>query len=96
MNRDSGITEETLEMMSPGNKWLVQSLSKTTHYRAGTEQVVNARDWDTVLWRRGFPQIVEHFLDCVRMKSAARQSAQDALGTHALCERIVDQLEAAG
>lgn len=96
MNRDSGITEETLEMMSPGNKWLVQSLSKTTHYRAGTEQVVNAGDWDTVLWRRGFPQIVQHFLDCVRMNSAARQSAQDALATHAMCERIVDQLQAAG
>jgi virulence factor len=94
MNRDSGVAEETLEVMSPGNKWQVQSLAKTTHYHAGTEHVVNAGDWDTVLWRRGFPQIVQHFLDCVRTKASARQSARDALATHALCEQIVNQLEA--
>jgi virulence factor len=96
MNRDSGIAEEILEVMSPGNKWLVQSLSKTTHYYAGAERVATAGDWDTVLWRRGFPQIIQHFVDCVRTNSAPRQSAQDALATHALCEQIVTQLEAAG
>ena len=96
MNRDSGIAEEILEVMSPGNKWRVQSLSKTTHYHAGAESVAAAGDWDTVLWRRGFPQIIQHFVDCVRTNSPARQSAQDALATHALCEQIVTQLEAAG
>jgi virulence factor len=96
MNRDSGSSEETVEVMSPGNKWRVQALSKTTHYRAGSEQTVNAGDWDTVLWRRGFPQIIQHFVDCIRTNSAARQSAQDSLATHELCEQIVTQLEAAG
>ncbi len=96
MNRDSGSNEETLEVMSPGSKWVVQSLSRTTHYQAGTEQVVSAGDWDTVLWRRGFPQIVQHFMDCISTNSATRQSARDSLATHALCEQIVTQLEAAG
>lgn len=96
MNRDSGIAEEMLEVMSPGNKWLVQSLSKTTHYHAGAERVATAGDWDTVLWRRGFPQIIQHFVDCVRTSSVPRQSTQDALATHALCEQVVTQLEAAG
>ena len=96
MNRDSGINEETVEVMSPGNKWRVQSLSTTTHYHAGSERIVNAGDWDTVLWRRGFPQIIQHFLDCIRTNSAARQSARDSLATHALCEQIVTQLEAMG
>jgi virulence factor len=49
-----------------------------------------------VLWRRGFPQIIQHFVDCIRTNSLARQSARDALATHALCEQIVTQLEAAG
>jgi virulence factor len=96
MNRDSGISEEVLEVMSPGNKWRVEFLSKTTHYHAGTESVATAGDWDTVLWRRGFPQIIQHFIDCIRTNSVTRQSAQDALATHALCEQIVAQLEAAG
>jgi len=94
MNRDSGIAEEILEVTSPGNKWLVQSLSKTTHYHAGVERVATAGDWDTVLWRRGFPQIIQHFLDCIRTNSPVRQSAQDALATHELCEQIVTQLDA--
>jgi virulence factor len=96
MNRDSGIAEEILEVMSPGNKWVVQSLSKTTHYHAGAERVATAGDWDTVLWRRGFPQIIQHFVDCIRTNSPVRQSAHDALATHTLCEQIVTQLEAAG
>ncbi|NJO13131.1 MAG: gfo/Idh/MocA family oxidoreductase, partial [Gammaproteobacteria bacterium] len=49
MNRDSGITEETLEVMSPGHRWRVQALSQTTHAHGGIEQVTNAGDWDTVL-----------------------------------------------
>jgi virulence factor len=96
MNRDSGITEETLEVMSPNNRWRVQALSQTTHAHGGVERVTNAGDWDTVLWRRGFPQIVQHFLDCVRTNAATRPSAQDSLATHLLCERIVTELEAAG
>jgi virulence factor len=96
MNRDSGITEETLEVMSPDNRWRVQALSQTTHAHGGVERVRSAGDWDTVLWRRGFPQIVQHFLDCVRTDGATHPSAQDSLATHLLCERIVTDLEAAG
>jgi len=96
MNRDSGITEEILEMMSPGNKWRVQALSQMTHAHGGVEHVTNSSDWDTVLWRRGFPQIVQHFLDCIRTNGAPHPSAQDSLATHLLCEQIVTQLEAAG
>jgi virulence factor len=71
-------------------------LSKTIHYHAGAEHITSAGDWETVLWRRGFPQVVQHFLDCIRTKVAVRQSAQDSLATHTLCEHVVTQLEGAG
>jgi virulence factor len=92
MNRDSGAVEETLEVMSPGNKWLVRGLNTTVHYQNGEEHHHAFIDWDPVLYRRGFPQMIDHFLGCVRHNKAPMQTARDALETHALCERIVAQV----
>lgn len=92
MNRDSGAVEETLEVMSPGNKWLVRGLNTTVHYQNGEEHHHAFKDWDPVLYRRGFPQIIDHFLDCVKHDQAPLQTARDALKTHVLCERIVGEV----
>ena len=92
MNRDSGAVEETLEVMSPGNKWLVRGLNTTVHYQNGQEHHLAFKDWDPVLYRRGFPQIIDHFLDCVRHNKPPLQTARDALETHVLCERIVAEV----
>jgi virulence factor len=93
MNRDSGMAEETLEVTSPGNKWVVRGLNTTAHCMGGEEHVYHFNDWDSTLYRRGFPQIIDHFLHCVKHNNAPRQSARDALDTHALCERITTELE---
>lgn len=96
MNRDSGASEETLEVMSPGNKWVVRGLDTTVHYREGEERITRSGDWDPVLRRRGFTGIVDHFLDCARRDAAPLHSARDALETHSLCERIVSEAERHG
>jgi virulence factor len=93
MNRDSGATEETLEVMAPGEKWVVRGLSTTVHVAGGEERTRRAGDWESVLHRRGFPQIVDHFVACVREGRAPEQTARDALETHALCERVVAAVE---
>ncbi|HEX7174664.1 MAG TPA: Gfo/Idh/MocA family oxidoreductase [Pyrinomonadaceae bacterium] len=93
MNRDSGADEEVLEVMSPGNKWDVRGLDVTTHYTGGEERVRRFRNWDTVLHRRGFPQMVEHFLELAGGRGDAPSALRDALQTHALCERIVARIE---
>lgn len=96
MNRESGATEETLELMSPGHKWLVRGLNTTVHLANGVEQNQSFNDWEPILHRRGFAQIIDHFLECVRGNSAPLISAQDALETHRLCEQIVREVEQAG
>lgn len=96
MNRDSGANEETLEVMSAGHKWRVHGLNATTQLSGGVEQVSRFNDWDSVLWRRGFPQAIQHFLDCCRTRSRAAAELEDALATHAVCERIVTKLEGQG
>lgn len=93
MNRDSGITEEVLEVMAPGNKWVVSGLSTTVHYADGEERVHHSGTWESALYRRGFPQIVQHFLDSVRENRDPSPSARDSLETHALCEQVVVELE---
>ena len=93
MNRDSGAAEETLEVMSPGHKWVVRGLTSAVHQADGGERAYQSGDWEPVLHRRGFPQIVDHFLACVRDGRPPEQSARDALATHALCERVVAEVE---
>jgi virulence factor len=96
MNRDNGMAEETLEVTSPGNKWVVRGFNTMAHYNGGEERIYHFNDWDTILYRRGFPQIIDHFLDCVKHNSAPLQSVRDALETHALCEQITTGLVSDG
>jgi virulence factor len=93
MNRDNGVTEEILEVMSAGNKWLVRGLNKTTHDAGGEERTYYFDDWESILHRRGFTGIIDHFLSCVRQDSVPSPAARDSLDTHALCERIVAEIE---
>lgn len=96
MNRDSGANDEILEVMSPGNKWRVDGLNTTEHFAGGEARLQRFKDWDTVLYRRGFVQIIDHFLACVRERKAPAISLQDSLESHRLCEEIIKQAEANG
>lgn len=95
-NRHNGIHEEVLEVTCPGNKWVVRELDSTVHYSNSEEHAYLFNDWDTTVYRRGFPQIIAHFLDCVKHRRAPQQSLRDALETHAVCERITVELERVG
>ncbi|MCA1296245.1 Gfo/Idh/MocA family oxidoreductase [Paenibacillus sp. alder61] len=96
MNRDSGANDEIVEVMSPGNKWVVHGLNTTVHFSAGGERHHHFKDWDSVLFRRGFVAIVEHFIACVRENRPPAISPKDALESHRVCELIVRQAEAVG
>lgn len=96
MNRDSGANDEILEVMSPGNKWVVEGLNTTAHFTGGQESRTKFNDWDPVLYRRGFVQIIDHFLTCVRENKQPLISLRDALESHRLCELIVKEAEANG
>lgn len=93
MNRDSGANDEVLEVMSPGNKWVIESMNTTVHYEAGQEQVLKFKDWDPVLYRRGFVRMIDHFLDCVQNGRQPIITMQDALESHRICELIVLEAE---
>lgn len=93
MNRDSGVNEERLAVMTPGAKYEVENVTKTHIYEGTTERFERFGDWETTLYKRGFVPIIQAFLTAVRNGEKAPISEEDALQTHQLAEQILLQLE---
>ena len=86
MNRVSGATEETCEVMGDGVKRRVVNLGDVVDY-VGGETLTRRPDWVPVGRQRGIERICLEFLAAVR--EGRTISADDALITHAICEDIV-------
>ncbi|MFF2877465.1 Gfo/Idh/MocA family protein [Gottfriedia sp. NPDC057991] len=93
MNRNNGVTEEIIEYMTPQNKYVVSSLVETTHYHNKEINIKKFGDWEPTLYKRGFFQIVDHFLDCIEQNKTPDPSINDSLITHEICERIVQYID---
>ncbi|GAA2922144.1 Gfo/Idh/MocA family protein [Kitasatospora cinereorecta] len=93
MNRLNGSTEEILEVSGQDTKRQVLNLADVVDHK-GQPTLRRRGDWVPVARQRGIEQSVLFFLDAVRAGQVL--SAQDALETHRLCERVVrDALEQA-
>lgn len=92
MNRESGKTEERIEFICPGEKRIVEDLNNLTVYKDGIEIRQKFGDWEPVLYRRGFEQITDTFLEDVTEQDRFLEKDEDSLKTHELCELIVEQL----
>ncbi|MFE3600686.1 Gfo/Idh/MocA family protein [Streptomyces sp. NPDC059096] len=86
MNRLNGSTEEILEVSGQDTKRAVHDLATVIDHK-GQPSIRRRGDWVPVARQRGIEQCVLSFLDAVR--ASTRLSAQDALRTHELCERVV-------
>ncbi|TLQ47171.1 Gfo/Idh/MocA family protein [Streptomyces marianii] len=86
MNRMSGSAEEILEVSGQDTKREVLNLAEVVDHK-GQPSVRRRGDWVPVARQRGIEQVVLTFLDAVRAEKFL--SAQDALATHELCERVV-------
>lgn len=92
MNKDSGISEETIDYITPGNKWHVKDLSETIHFNNGAEERTKFKDWEPILNRRGFHDIIDHFLQCVKYDLTPSPTTRDSMITHEICETVVTKL----
>ncbi|MGD6818727.1 Gfo/Idh/MocA family protein [Metabacillus sp. 113a] len=93
MNRNGGVTEEIIEYSAGTHKYVVNSLVETTHYHNEENSVTKFGDWEPTLLKRGFYQIMDHFIECVRESRTPDPSIQDSLITHEICEEIVRQID---
>jgi virulence factor len=92
MNRDSGTVEERIEVFSPEEKYVVNDLINEVSYRSNKEIRSSPGDWQSVLFNRGFEQIVDYFLAAIQSDNPFTKS-DDILQTHRFCEEIVQRLE---
>ncbi|MBC1598588.1 Gfo/Idh/MocA family oxidoreductase [Listeria seeligeri] len=93
MNRDSGVNEERLAVMTPNAKYEVENVTETHIYQGTTERFERFGDWETTLYKRGFEPIIQSFLNAVHSGVKPPISEEDALETHRLAEEILRQLE---
>ncbi|AYA78286.1 gfo/Idh/MocA family oxidoreductase [Bacillus sp. Y1] len=93
MNRNGGVTEEIIEYMSGHQKFVVNSLVETTRYHDKEISITKFGDWEPTLYKRGFYQLMDHFIECVQTNSIPDPSIDDSLTTHEICERIVKHID---
>lgn len=95
MNRDSGTTEEKAEVMSEGEKGIVTNVADVVIRKGKDEIRPGVNDWEPMLHKRGFEQMVNDFLLAAETGSddSLLMSNEDSLQTHELCEEIVRELE---
>lgn len=94
MNRNGGVTEEIIEYNAGHDKYVVSSLVETTHFHDKEMSISKFGDWEPTLYKRGFYQLVDHFIECVEHNKTPDPSIEDSLLTHEICERIVTYIEA--
>ncbi|MFI6903306.1 Gfo/Idh/MocA family protein [Nonomuraea sp. NPDC050394] len=87
MNRLSGASEESCEVMGDGVKRRVVNLGDVVDYTGSGEVLRRRPDWVPVSRQRGVEQITLDFLAAVREGRVL--DAGDALISHAICEEIV-------
>ncbi|WP_244177086.1 Gfo/Idh/MocA family protein [Streptomyces albus] len=93
MNRMSGSAEEILEVSGQDTKRQVANLAEITDHK-GQPSVRRRGDWVPVARQRGIEQAALFFLDAVR--AGELLTAEDALATHELCERVVTAASGTG
>lgn len=91
MNRSAGHTHEVLDVQAPGVRRVVRDIATVDEYRDDRHTVVRRGDWTSVQLQRGFDDICDRFISAVA--NGELLDADDALRTHEVCERIVQQLE---
>ena len=92
MNRDSGANEEELEYTSSGKKVIVRNLIDSKVLIKNVEENKSFKDWDTILYRRGFENIINEFINSVKLGVQATPTIEDALKTHKICDEILNKI----
>ncbi|WP_078578744.1 Gfo/Idh/MocA family protein [Salipaludibacillus agaradhaerens] len=93
MNRNGAVNEEIIEYTTGHHKYVVNSLVETTHYHNKNINISKFGDWEPTLYKRGFYNIVDYFIDCVTNNRQPDPSIEDSLFTHEICESIVKAID---
>jgi virulence factor len=89
MVRLSGVDLEKLELHGSGRAVEVINLESAVFYEKGCAPVSRGfGSWDSILRRRGFEGVVEHFLQSLEDPASCGIRADQVLATHSLVEKL--------
>ncbi|MBD0379883.1 Gfo/Idh/MocA family protein [Paenibacillus sedimenti] len=89
MVRLAGVDLEKVELHGSGRSVEVTNLESAVFYEKGAmPRIRTFGSWDTVLERRGFAGVVQHFLDSLNHPEACSIRADLVLDSHQLVERL--------
>ncbi|RDC65910.1 Gfo/Idh/MocA family protein [Adhaeribacter pallidiroseus] len=92
MNRDTGTTEEKVEIMNAREKRIAYNVADLEIITGKNSTRLGSNDWEPTLQKRGFYAMVDDFFNFLHTAIPPMITAPDALRTHELCERIVEKL----
>lgn len=92
MNRDNATNEEVAQVMGPFEKGTVHNVAQLILSKDTEISEVRSSDWEPILVKRGFQQMVSDFIDAVKTDSSPEITAWDSLETHEICEEIIGKL----
>lgn len=92
MNRDTGTTEEKIEVMSATEKRVAYNVAELEILRDRNSTWIGSSDWESTLHKRGFHNLIDDFLQALRTGTPPQISARDALRSHEICEIIVEKM----
>ncbi|AHV98281.1 Gfo/Idh/MocA family protein [Paenibacillus sabinae] len=91
MVRDAGADLEKLELHGHGRSAEIADMERAVFYdRNGVPSVRGFGSWDTILERRGFSGVVDHFLDHIHKPAECGISALSVLPVHRLAAQLAD------
>jgi virulence factor len=92
-NYDNGTVEEILEVMRPGEKKRVLQMESLETYNDDVMKVNTRSAWQPTLNKRGFEDMIGHFILAVKNDTPFDFPFEVSLTSHEVAEEIVRQLE---
>lgn len=92
MNYDNGVVEEVLEVMRHGEKKIVRSLETLEVMSGDVHQVKTTSTWEPTLHKRGFEDMIVHFITSIKNGTPFDFPFEVSLRSHEVAEEIVRQL----
>ena len=92
MYRDSGKSEEKIEIIWPNKKIIVNDLNTTIEYTNNIEVHKQYDNWAPTLDKRGFSGLINEFLNDISKGNKYLEKDDKSLKTHRLCNAIYQQI----
>lgn len=93
MNRVAGITEENIDYMVKGKKYIVEELVDLLELTTESKNKITFGPWETTLAKRGFNNILEEFITSIKEGRQPNPSLEDSQITHEICEKVVNYIQ---